>query len=442
MGRSLPTLCRTIVLLAGCWGWWTGLGCTDPLPRDPAQKNYHWPQGLEETFVTAPGPDSLRFKQRDLQPLITALPESFTVDTAGRSVEGRPLWRVRWGRGGVNVLLWSQMHGDEATATMALFDIFAWLADDGPAPDRLRRLLADQLTLTFLPMLNPDDAERFQRRNALGIDLNRDALNLTSPEARLLKEERDRLDADWGFNLHDQSTYYAAGFPNGPPCVLSVLAPAYDWEKSENDSRQDAMRLIALMNHHWQREVPGQVGRYNDDFEPRAFGDNLQKWGTRTILIESGGRMDDPEKQTIRRLNVLGILAALRGIATGEFRAFSTEQYWKIPENQYNGIHDLKLVQVDLERPDGTFTLDIGFRRRGGNGAAYVSDMGDLRTFGAYRTIDAPGLRAVADTIFAPGQATDLRLFRGEAPYGQIIDGTFYGTTDGNRSNGPDRDDR
>ncbi|GAH27551.1 unnamed protein product, partial [marine sediment metagenome] len=57
-----------------------------------------------------------------------------------------------------------------------------------------------------------------------------------------------------------------------------------------------------------QKYAPGQVGRYNDDFEPRAFGDNIQKWGTSTILIESGGFQNDTEKQEIRKLNYVSIL--------------------------------------------------------------------------------------------------------------------------------------
>ena len=49
-------------------------------------------------------------------------------------------------------------------------------------------------------MLNPDGAERFQRRNAQSIDINRDALRLQTPEGRTLKAVRDRFQPRIGFN--------------------------------------------------------------------------------------------------------------------------------------------------------------------------------------------------------------------------------------------------
>ncbi|MEL6277238.1 MAG: peptidase M14, partial [Bacteroidota bacterium] len=198
----------------------------------------------------------------------------------------------------------------------ALLDIFKFLGAADEKYADLRELLRTNLTLTFLPMLNPDGAQRFTRRNALGVDLNRDALRLQSPESRILKEERDRLQAEWGFNLHDQSIYYGVGFPAEQVAAISILAPAFDWEKTVNAQREDAMQLIGLMNRYWQVAAPEKIGRYNDDFEPRAFGDNLQKWGTRTILIESGGWPGDREKQYIRQLNFVSLLSALHSIAT------------------------------------------------------------------------------------------------------------------------------
>src|SRR5258708_26633227 len=43
----------------------------------------------------------------------------FNIRNVGQSFEERPLRLVSVGSGATQVLLWSQMHGDESTATMA-----------------------------------------------------------------------------------------------------------------------------------------------------------------------------------------------------------------------------------------------------------------------------------------------------------------------------------
>jgi len=242
-----------------------------------------------------------RIKHEQILPLINSLKENtaFKVQKVGESIEGRDLYLVSTGEGDINVFLWSQMHGDESTATMALFDIFNFLDSEKFAAKN--RELLSRVKLHFLPMLNPDGAEVFQRRNALGIDINRDALMLQSPEGRTLKRVRDSLQADFGFNLHDQSTYYNAERTN-KPATISYLAPAFNYEKNINEVRSNAMKVIVFMNRILQKYAPGQVGRYNDDFEPRAFGDNIQKWGTSAILIESGGIRAIPKNNTLESL--------------------------------------------------------------------------------------------------------------------------------------------
>ncbi|WP_116124367.1 M14 family zinc carboxypeptidase [Lewinella sp. IMCC34183] len=392
--------------------WVLVIGCAESQGPAPVTNYPDFPFAAVETSVDRYREESLttrRFKPADLAPLYAALGGGFGVDTAGTSVEGRAIHRVQWGSGPTEVLLWSQMHGDEPTATAALFDLFHWLAGRDDGLDSLRATLRESLHLTFIPMLNPDGANRYERRNALGIDLNRDALHLTSPEARVLKGERDRLQADWGFNLHDQGIYYSAGFPGEKGCVISILAPAFDWEKSMSQKRTDAAQLIALLNDRWQEAVPGQIGRYNDDFEPRAFGDNLQKWGTRTVLIESGGYPGDPEKQEIRRLNVLGLINGLHAIATGRFEQYSVADYLEIPENESNGMHALILENARVERPEGSFVLDIGFRiaertlppdNRRYTSSAYISDLGDLSTFGAFERVDLDSFRVVPGRVY------------------------------------------
>lgn len=338
-----------------------------------------------------------RIKHIDIQPLIDSYRNNpkFTVKKVGESIEGRDLHLISIGKGNIDVFLWSQMHGDEPTATQAIFDILKFLDDKSYAKEK--RDIFTNLRVHFLPMLNPDGAQVYQRRNTLGIDINRDALRLQSPEGRTLKRVRDSLEADFGFNLHDQSIYYNAE-RTSKPATISYLAPAYNYEKEVDESRGNAMKVIAYMNGIIQRYAPGQVGKYNDDFEPRAFGDNIQKWGTSTILIESGGYPGDVEKQEIRKLNYVSILSAIYTIARGDYQQISLDAYWEIPENDRK-LFDLKLEGVTYYLLGKPYVLDIGIHRMEVDDENHndfwiksrIADQGDLSTYYGYESFDAEG---------------------------------------------------
>ena len=77
------------------------------------------------------------------------------------------------------------MHGDEPTATQAIFDIFNLLISNDFTKEK--KDILKHVTLHFLPMLNPDGAENFARRNALGIDINRDALAIAVTRGQNVK---------------------------------------------------------------------------------------------------------------------------------------------------------------------------------------------------------------------------------------------------------------
>ena len=340
-----------------------------------------------------------RLKHEDVTTLIENLKsqENIHIQKVGESIEGRSLNLISLGKGETDVFLWSQMHGDESTATMAIFDILNFFNSDDFKGRK--DLMLNNLSIHFLPMLNPDGAEKFTRRNSLGIDVNRDALRLQSPEAKTLKRMRDSLDADFGFNLHDQSKYYNAERTE-KPATVSFLAPAYNYEKEINDVRGNAMKVIVQMNNVLQKFAPGQVGRYNDDFEPRAFGDNIQKWGTSTILIESGGYPEDPEKQEIRKLNYVSIISALYSIASEEYKTEEISEYENIPNND-RMLFDLKISGLNYDLEGETYVLDLGINTfendLEGNSVFYytgrVVDQGDLSTSYGYKQVDGSGLR-------------------------------------------------
>ena len=337
-----------------------------------------------------------RFKHKDIVPLIQALP--FEKQVVGQSFEGRDIYQIKLGTGKIKILLWSQMHGDEATATMALFDIFRFFQAKNDEFDEFRREILAHCTLYFVPMLNPDGAERFQRRTATEIDMNRDALRLQTPEGVLLKHLRDSLTPDFAFNLHDQGTRTSAG--NRPnQATISFLATAYNMARDWNKTRKRSMQVICQMNTILQQFIPNQVAKYDDEHEPRAFGDNIQKWGSSLILIESGGYKDDREKQFIRKLNFVALLSAFKGISDKSYRKNKLKDYRKIPENA-SFLFDLLIRNVQFEENGKTLIKDIGINlnERNMDNATHfvldsrVDDLGDLSTFWGLQELDAKGL--------------------------------------------------
>jgi hypothetical protein len=352
------------------------------------------------------------------------------TEQVGTSILGRPIRTVTFGQGPTRVLLWSQMHGDESTATMSLADIFRFLAE---APnDSLRQRLHRQLTIVFIPMLNPDGAEVFQRENAVGIDVNRDARRLSTPEAMTLKKVRDSFKPDFGFNLHDQNARTRVG-RTGVQSAIALLAPAYDSTQSYNSVRGTARLVASALAQILAHEIPGRIAKYDDAFNPRAFGDLMQQWGTSTVLIESGALPDDPQKQRLRALNVAGILGALDAIATRSYSDLPASVYESLPFNQ-GGAFDVLVMGAQLVMPgkppmpvDIAINYDDAVARERGR----VRDTGDLAEAIAIDTINAAGLflhpaaSALTSTPAGPmlrlGAVAEFELRRGPMATSELV---------------------
>lgn len=353
-----------------------------------------------------------------LAALESSEPELFQIEKIAESVEGRSIHHVSVGSGTTRVLLWSQMHGDEPTATSALLDIFEYVRRHREEP-AVRRILSN-LTLNAVPMLNPDGAERFQRRNAQSIDVNRDALRLQTPEGRALKALRDRLDPAVGFNLHNQSWRTSVGDPPRPASI-SLLSVAYDEARSENAGRRLTKKLCAVIRDSLEPFASGQIGRYDDEFEVRAFGDNVTLWGTPVVLIETGAWPSEQPDPALVRLNFIGILSALDALATGRVERADPRRYESLPMNESRLLYALvKSANVINGAGVPPFIADIGIvanrrvrlndGRRELQTTLSIEDMGDLRKSGAVRTIDATGLTVVpvSDDSLEQGAVVDL----------------------------------
>lgn len=346
-----------------------------------------------------PAIKSRLFKHSDLLPLMQKHVQSNLLinEIIGESVEKRSIHHLTAGKGKTKVLFWSQMHGDEATATMALFDLFNFLSANDQF-NALRGKILNNLELHFAPMLNPDGAQIWTRRNSMNIDLNRDAKNLATPEARALMNLGKQLKPDFAFNLHDQSTLYAAGKNTKNPATISFLAPAYNHLKEMNAVRTKAVQLITSINRAMQTKIPAQVAKYNDTHDSTCFGDTFQGMGISTILIESGGYQDDPDKQFIRKINFYGLLTALDAITSQSYLNEEPKTYWALPINN-RSLHDLIIRNVTIQNDN----VNLGINRNQSlspdfmmmNYRGIIVKIADLDSSFAYQEIDAHGLSLV-----------------------------------------------
>lgn len=365
-----------------------------------AQEAY---QNYQERYLeTSINPEHLTHDS--LAPLIKSLKElpEFNISLIGHSVEGREVNLIKFGSGPTRIFLWSQMHGDEPTATMALFDLFNFLADD----TSLGYILGEQLSIYFIPMVNPDGAERNSRYNAWGVDINRDARLPQTPEGKLLKGTAEIIHPHYAFNLHDQHRYHSAGYTD-KPATISFLAPPQDHAYSITPNREKAMQLIVAMNQAIQAEIPGHVGRYVAHFDQTSFGDTFQFMDFATILIESGGYWGDPYRQVARKMNFLAILSALEIIAKDEVNHFDKDPYFEIPEHRED-LHDVILRHVTIKMGKETAMVDIAINweeHKHGNKHYFegkVINFGDLSMYTAYEEHDCRGM------ILQAGKAQEL----------------------------------
>lgn len=339
-----------------------------------------------------------RFDVLQYHSLLDSLIESsggkFISEKVGESVKKKKIKLLRFGKGDIKIFMWSQMHGDESTASLALLDLINFFNLN----KKFREDIETKISLYIIPMLNPDGAKQYERRNHQEIDINRDALKLQTPEGKILKRIRDEIEPNFAFNLHDQSIYNSVG-KTGRPAAIALLAPAFDFERNINEVRYRAIQICVQIKEIIEKFYPGVVARYDDEFEPRAFGDNFQKWGSSTILIESGGYFDDFEKQEIRKMNFLALVGSIYSIAYDLFKENQIDTYFEIPENERR-FFDLIVKDVKIKKDSLEYISDIGINHtekydslRGRYQKIYtISDIGDLSTFFGFDTLRAHSL--------------------------------------------------
>ena len=362
---------------------------------------------------------------REFEGFLQTLNLDYRKELAGYSFQKKPLYKLELGSGAQRVLLWTQMHGNEPTASLALIDLLESWTQNPPLQ------LLEQLTICILPILNPDGAEVFERRNAMGIDMNRDVLVQQSPEMQCFFRVLEEFQPAFCFNLHDQRNIFSVG-EKPQPATISFLAPSADYERSVTETRRKSMQMITRLHQLMEAHLPGHTGRYSDEFYPRALGDNLHRREIPTVLIESGAYYADPWRHKARKMNYWLIAKALEVLAEGTLENADHQDYFRIPENQQK-VRDIIIRKVTLHTPDGRYLSDVSFTlsERMENGVyqqKYIlDDLGDLRHLaglkeysgGELHLAERPLVGEYADLVYS-AKNTDIRMQQGVLSKGAL----------------------
>lgn len=328
------------------------------------------------------------------------------IEQVGESVENRSINLVSFGNGKTKLLLWSQMHGNEPTATAALLAIYKYFADNIDLP--FVQKLSKNLSIHSLIMLNPDGAERFQRRNAYDIDINRDAKRLQTPEGQILKQMQERIKPDFGFNLHNMG---GREIVEGSNNILkfALMAPPFNKENDDNPTRVNAKKVAVFIKSVLDKYVKGHVAKYKADYMPRAFGDAMQFWGVSTVLLETGSYTgEDPI--LLEKLNFVALLSVFDVLSGNALSSIDEKLYDEIPlegKTVFDILIKNALIVNGLKSKPfkGDVGINIDYKLKNGkiDTIGYIKDIGDLSIYNGKENIEGesfiltPGFIAFKD---------------------------------------------
>lgn len=307
----------------------------------------------------------------------------------GNSVLGKPIYKYSIGTGKIRIFMWSQMHGNESTTTKALFDFFNFLNSNDP----LSADFLQKYTFCFLPMVNPDGAKLYTRENANKIDLNRDSVNLSQPESKILRAVFEDFKPDFCYNLHDQRTIFGVENSN-KPATVSFLAPSYNESKEYNETRLKAVSVIVAMNLKLQKYIPGQVGRFDDGFNINCIGDMFQSLNVPTILFEAGHFPDDYQREKTREMIFISVVTSLHYIHENDIVGNEKTEYLQIPQNKVI-FYDIfyKNVKINYDCKEKITNFALQFKEEVLDGkvifVAYIAQIDNLDGYCAHYEYDA-----------------------------------------------------
>lgn len=182
--------------------------------------------------------------------------DHISVSVEGKSVQGNPLYLLRFHHSPKpkwRLFFHAQQHGNETSGKDALTYLIKELAQD-------KSLLPEDVDLYIMPLVNPDGAATYSRRNAAGADLNRDHILLLQPETQALHRVGRRIMPHIVVDGHefkrDTGDYLDKGWKEWPVIMMGtanspLYSPAlYDLGKQWIDKVGQNMQRLG---HNYER---------------------------------------------------------------------------------------------------------------------------------------------------------------------------------------------
>ncbi len=249
-----------------------------------------------------------------------------SLETVGRSNEGRDLYLAKVGTGPTKVLYITQQHGNEPLGTEAALQLLQRLGNGGAGWDAV----LSKLTLLVIPKVNPDGSERFQRQNhdpdcagafctpGVGFDVNRWHDPAVSPEANPVPEAAavqrvaSRYQPKMVVDFHHQGSYRSADgdlitasifWPNHPDAPAPAVAL----------SRQMCVVIFDTLMHYGFAEVSQYPGTLPRGIARNSYGIR----GAGSVLVELRGGIGQKSAGMLVRTAYATMAALLESTADG-----------------------------------------------------------------------------------------------------------------------------
>lgn len=249
-----------------------------------------------------------------------------SLETVGRSNEGRDLYLAKVGTGATKVLYITQQHGNEPLGTEAALQLLQRLGNGGAGWDAI----LSKVTLLVIPKVNPDGSERFQRQNhdpncsgafctpGVGFDVNRWHDPAVAPEANPVPEAAAvqrvaiRYQPKMVVDYHHQGSYRSADgdlittsifWPNHPDAPAPAVAL----------SRQLCLVISDTLMHYGFAEVSQYPGTLPRGIARNSYGIR----GAGSVLVELRGDIGQKSAGMLVRTAYATMGAMLESIAEG-----------------------------------------------------------------------------------------------------------------------------